>query len=518
MSSTTPSPSAPPDANDIALTAPPDNSDTALTAPPNKDDTLPSAPSDKDTAPPGPPDNLDNVISAPSANDTAPPAPSENNETALSAPLDNQDTTLSAPSAPFISLKYAPGNKCICAKQGICELATSLCPQHGYHDNKSKVTKRKSSCIAGESHETAKDGKDRRDRKPRDRVRRRRNTAEPQPRRSRNPFYPRHSLPTSNAERTAVGAFAAELRLMNDTLRQVLTGRSASDDYIRSFQFSERPPLTQIDFLDWPLEARKIIYRFLLVPAKRAIIFPGKDSNHTFSQLNPDLNARILRTNSQVYSEARNILYSENSFTAAEPSDFFYPNGVQGLRASTANKIKHISFLRKASGPKLCDIDSKVLSTSILSLIFQCPAFLSLDTLTIRFEVLRPVTVNMHNLQVQYANNGIDCDIRSVYNKTEVVMTAAAMVAYKTLRRRSPFQGLKEVENRFVSVFEPNRDRCIRHVTEICLFRTSEPVMEYQAQSQMLREAILDMLFEEKERGVQGAEERFRDFVRRYPE
>ncbi|OQV08702.1 hypothetical protein CLAIMM_12930 [Cladophialophora immunda] len=433
------------------------------------------------------------------------------------APPDNNDTALYAPCAPFISLKYAPNKKCICFHQAKFELATSLCPQHGYHDSKSKVTEWKNSHVAGNVQKKGRGTRDSRDNRPRARVRRRRNTAEPQPRRPRNPLYPRHSYITNHAEQSAVGAFAAELGLMNDNLRLVLTSRSPSDEFIRSFEFSERPPLTQIDFLDWPLDARKIIYRFLLVPTKRAVIFPGKNSLETFRQLNPELDTRILHTNSQVYREARSVLYGENNFIATEPADFFFPCGIQGLRASTTTRIKHITFLRKGSGPTMCDISSEVMSTSILSVIRQCPAFLQLDTLTIRFEVFRPATVNMLNLQVQYANSGMDNNIRLAYNKTDVVMTAAATVAYKALRRKAPFQGLKEVENRYESVCEPTKDGAIKHVIEMCLFRTRKPVVEYQEQSQVLREAILDMLFEEKERDLQGADEKFRNFVRQYP-
>ncbi|OAP61656.1 hypothetical protein AYL99_03859 [Fonsecaea erecta] len=437
------------------------------------------------------------------------------------APPDDNHIVLSSPGAPFITLKYAQKGSCICDKQTMSQLATSLCPLHGYHDSKAKIVKRKSSCVADDSQEKERDGdyrvrRDRRDRGSQGRVRRRNTEPQSQPRRSWNPYLLRYPPVTSHAETTAVGVFAAELNLLNNNLRRILTSRSASDEFIHSVQFSERPPLTQIDFLDWPLEARKIVYRSLLVPATRAVIFPGKNSNVTFHQLNPDLNANILRTNSQVYSEARNILYSENNFTAAEPADFFYPNGVQGLRASTANKIKHISFLRRDSGPNLCDLNSQVLSTAILSLINQCPAFLNIATLTIRFEVLRPVTVNMLNLQVHYAHNGIDHNIRSAYNKTDVVIMAAATVAYRALKRKSPFQGLKEVEDRFESVCDANKDRVIKHVIEMCLFRTSEPVETYQKHSQMLREAIVDMLFGEKEREVPGADEKFRDFVRRY--
>ncbi|KIW79963.1 hypothetical protein Z517_06578 [Fonsecaea pedrosoi CBS 271.37] len=433
-------------------------------------------------------------------------------------PPDDDDTALSAPSASFVSLKYAPSQKCICANRAESELATSLCPQHGYHDSKSKIVIQKNSYGVGDAQKRGRDTQDRHDNSAQGRVRKRKNTPEFRPQRSRTPLYSRYPLGTNNAGMGAVGAFTAELGLMNDNLHRMLTHPSASDEHIHSVQFSERLPLKQIDFLEWPLEARKLIYRFLLVPAKRSVIFPDKDSNDTFRQLNPDLNARILQTNSQVYREARTILYGENTFVGAEPSDFFFPTSIQGLRASTAARIKHLSFVRKGTGPTLCDIDSNVLSTSILSLIQQCPAFLLLKTLTIRFEVIRPLTVNMFNLQVQYANNGIGSNIKSAYNKTEVATKAAAKVAYRALRKKSPFQGLKEVANRFESVWDPSKDGAIKHVIEMCLFRTEEPRVEYQEHSQMLREAILDMLFEEKERDVDGADMRFQNFMKLCPE
>ncbi|EXJ76557.1 uncharacterized protein A1O5_01065 [Cladophialophora psammophila CBS 110553] len=435
------------------------------------------------------------------------------------APSDDNDTdaTPYASNIAFLSLKYAPGKRCICFKQTKFELASSLCPQHGYHDSKSKIKKRRSLCVAGDSRKRKESDIQDRDYAPPGR-RITGNATELQPRTSPNSWSIRHLHRANNAAATVTRGFIAELRFVNDYLGQILATGSASGPYIRSFQFSECPPLTRIDFLEWPLSARMTIYRYFLVAAKAAVIFPGKNSEKTFRQLNKRLDTRILYTNSQVYSEARSVLYGENNFIAAEPTDFFRPTGIQGLRASTAKKIKHVSFLTKGTGPQVSGVGSKSLSTSIKSTILQCPAFLKLDTLTIRFEVFRPVFVSMYTLQQYAETHGLDGNIVSAYNKTDIVMNAAATVAYQALRRKSPFQGLREIENRFESARVPKKEPCLKHVIEVCLFRTSESTDEYREQSQALREAILDMLFEEMERDVQGADERFRDFVRRYPE
>ncbi|KIW99324.1 uncharacterized protein Z519_00987 [Cladophialophora bantiana CBS 173.52] len=435
------------------------------------------------------------------------------------APPDDKDidTTSHASNIAFLSLKYAPDKKCICLKQTKFELASSICPQHGYHDSKSKIKKRKSLCVAGGSRKRKESDIQDRDFAP---LRRRttRNATELQRRTSPNSSSIRYLNCANNTATIVARGFIAELCFMNDYLRQILATSSASDPYIRSFQFSECPPLTQIDFLEWPLSARMTIYRYFLVAAKAAVIFPGKRSEETFRQLNKRLDMRILYTNSQVYREARSVLYGENNFIAAEPTDFFRPTGIQGLRASTARKIKHISFLTKGTGAQVSDVGSKALSTSINSTILLCPAFLRLDTLTIRSEVFRPLFVSMYKLQQYAENHGLDGNIMSAYNKTDTVMNAAATVAYKALRRKSPFQGLREVENRFESARVPKKEPCLKHVIEVCLFRSSESTEECRKQSQALRGAILDMLFEEMERDVQGADERFRDFVRRYPE
>jgi len=82
-------------------------------------------------------------------------------------------------------------------------------------------------------------------------------------------------------------------------------------------------------FLETDLEFRKLIYRYLLVPPSKSIIFPSEHDEQSFRVDNPELQIDILLANRQVYREARAILYGENKFVGEHASDWFFPIGVQ---------------------------------------------------------------------------------------------------------------------------------------------------------------------------------------------
>ena len=470
---------------------------------------------------------------------------------------------LNTPSGSFLTLQYNPRKRCLCyyhhlVRNGVKHTdkhnssfdPSSICPYHG-HDNKSKTPVRKTSIPVQTS--STKRKRTFLDEDPED------DDYEPQQRQGPSTTRARHHTPksTSHAVRLSKGAALNESaedpfytprqsqkparapphksspptphksraeptnpqQFQHDTYVQDLCLREAgawrtqqsgscSDEDLqwRSHSESETSPLTEIDFFEAPFEARKIIYRYFLVPSAK-IIFPGQNSSQTFRQLNPNLRTDILFTHPMIYNECRSIFYGENNFIANDPADFFLPIGIQGLRPSTARRIKHISIVKRG-GVKECDITSEEVARSLHHMTINSPAFLGLQSITIRFEVSQPSGLDLFNLQMYVNERGADVDVRSMYIKRGLVGSAAAKVAYMALKKGSPFRGLVYKESKHTVCDNEVEDQT-SSVYQVCLFRSKEPESEHREEKATLRRAILTMLTDEKLRKVQGSEKRF---------
>ncbi|KIW68672.1 hypothetical protein PV04_04599 [Phialophora macrospora] len=408
---------------------------------------------------------------------------------------------------PWMTLRYNPSKKCLCTYKSGVGIGDSLCPYHGIHDDKSKSSSRKEAAPAQFPNKRKRD--DDQDREAQDHTLRLSPTLATTDQ--------RRGVRSMSLEMITEESFNAELCRLKERAQRLLDDESPSDQPPNASPNTERGPLREIDFLQAPLDARKLIYSYLLVPSSRTITFPKQQSTHTFSELNPELQANILFAHPLVYKECRPILYGENNFVAQSAGDFFLPTGIQGLRPATARRIKHISIIRKGSANE-CDISSQKLAASLHSMVLQSPAFLGLRTITIRFEVSRPAHLNLFTLQTFLQGHNVTADARAMYKKAKMVKDAAATVAFKALRKGSPFQGLCLVEESERTVWAPEGGGSrIVDVNEVCLFRTCDAGVEYQEDRQTLRRAILDALLDEKLHDVPGADGRFTWFCRKCP-
>ncbi|ETI24651.1 hypothetical protein G647_04020 [Cladophialophora carrionii CBS 160.54] len=407
-----------------------------------------------------------------------------------------------------MTLRYNPSKKCLCAYQSTIEIGDSLCPYHGCYGDKSKTFSRKDTAST-----------------PVPRKRKRDDDQEAEEQDHGPQLSPgltltdkRQATRRISPENVAEERVNAGPCLLKEQAQQLLHDGSPFDQHPDASPNSEIGPLVEIDFLKAPLEARKLIYRYLLVPSSKSITFPSQQASNTFSELNPELQTNILFTHPVVYNECRPILYGENIFVARSATDFFLPTGIQGLRPATARRIKHISIVRKGTANQ-CDITSHALASSLHSMVLQSPAFLGLRTITFRFEVGRPVHMNLFTLQMYLSSHNVTADVRAMYKKAKVVKDAAAKVAFKALQKGSPFQGLCLVEESEHTIWIPGRGRGSHtvNVNEVCLFRTSEAGDTYEEEKQMLRTSILDVLRGEKLNDVPGADRRYEWFCRKCP-
>lgn len=278
---------------------------------------------------------------------------------------------------------------------------------------------------------------------------------------------------------------------------------------------SEPAHLTQIDFLSSSLEFRKIIYRYLLVPTSKTIIFPEFPSRHAFRNANPELHAGILVTNWQVYHEARAILYGENKFVAPEPSRFFSPLGIRSLRPRTASMIKHLSLEKAGSAAAQMQESAEQIKAQIWQMMIETPAFLNLKKLTIRRQITRPTDPSIFWARMNVCYQSHPIDWTPFYKKRALVMCAAGALAYQAEMRRSAFHGLVVVEDgdHYVSTLAGIH---INNVIEICLVRNPGPEVDHAKAKRDLHEEVLNVLWDQKESGVPLADTRFRLYAERY--
>ncbi|KAJ9617011.1 hypothetical protein H2200_000732 [Cladophialophora chaetospira] len=389
--------------------------------------------------------------------------------------------TLRQPTSLRVSLRYNPGKKCLCMTS--IQLGPYLCAHHGIHDNKSKGPPHKE---AGYTQSPNKRKRDEDEEECWDMFPETPATPKPQPIQRGNRIDP-----------TQYGD--VELCLLKN-LVQNLPNEFDPERFFGRLPQPDIEPLTQLDFLDTPLEARKLIYRYLL----------------TFADLNPELQTNIVLTNRQVYKESIPILYGENCFVARETSDFFPPNGIKQLRRTTAQRIKHIMILRSGRAED-CNITSQELADSLHSMVLQSPAFLKLQTVSIRFEVRRPAHVNLFQAQMYLQQHGVDPNFaRTLYKKHPTIVDAAARLAWKALEKKSPFHKLMMLEDADYAVQEGGQNSKV-NVSKVCLVRNKELALEYSDDRDNLYHAIVNMLLDEMSREVQGAEARWDWFKRYYP-
>lgn len=300
---------------------------------------------------------------------------------------------------------------------------------------------------------------------------------------------------------------------MNQTIEQTLASGDAVDTYIYSHPSYMRraEPLTTIDFLDSGLEFRQIIYHHLLVPTSKTITFPSRTAAHSGKIVKPRLETSILYLNSQVYREATRVLYGENKFIAADPSDLFLPNGLQGLRRRTIKFIGHLSFEKKGGAADLCYETIESMYTPIWKMVVDYPGFLSLKKLTIRREVIRPVDLNIFALHMITVNQGKPLDMKQMYNK-EMVLAAAAKLAWKAAFRGSIYEGLVFVEETKDEACSEN-EGYLSSAIEVCLARDVDAGADEAAESN-LHSAVMDMLVHQKQGDLAASDQAYRRYMK----
>lgn len=423
---------------------------------------------------------------------------------------------VNTPSGPCLTLPYNSRRLCLCDRQHITPIASTLCPYHGPIDRGKKL-------YYNLPPGTQKKNKRRRDRD--------RNAEDqdytPRPRRKiahtpqkvlKTPTMPPSPQPSRAIDpgRGVEARTFVHLQKVEIKEKQTFDAKNLPDQDPKPQSNIRRRPLLELDFLQANPDARKLIYRYLLVPSSETITFPEPQNTQTFRQLNLELQPAIILTNSQVYRECRPILYGENNFIAADPSDFFAPTGIEGLRASTAQRIKHISLVRRG-GREQCDFSSQTLAEALHRMTLKSPGFLNIRTLTIRFEVTRPASINLEELQMYLNSHNAHRNAVAIYNKTGVVLDAAARVAHKALTGNSPFQGLTVLDDTEYYVEVPGGEDVINSVIEVCLFRTDEPNVNFPEETSRLRKVILQMLGFDQGAGLSGADREIRRFIMTYP-
>ncbi|EXJ91812.1 hypothetical protein A1O3_00362 [Capronia epimyces CBS 606.96] len=141
------------------------------------------------------------------------------------------------------------------------------------------------------------------------------------------------------------------------------------------------------------------------------------------------------------------------------------------------------------------------------------PGFLGLKKLTIRREVVRPVDLDLFRLQMVTANQGKPLDIRRIYNKQEMVVEAAAKLAWRAAHRDSIFEGLVYVQQGEEEVRSGMRI-FLSNTIEVCLIRGGKTGVATAAEND-LHSALLDMLFHGKEADMSGADRAYRRYLRK---
>lgn len=420
---------------------------------------------------------------------------------------------VNTPSGPCLTLPYNPRRLCLCDRQINTPIASTLCPYHGLTDRSkqphyllSHATQKKIKRKRGQDC----DAEDQ-DYTPRPR---RKSTRTPQ-KVLLNPTVPPSLHPSRviKPERDVVVVDVEEVAIKEN---QTPDAKVFPDQDPMSQPSISQGPLLELDFLRAKPDVRKLIYRYLLVPSSETINFPDPESDQTFSQLNPEVQPTIMLTNSQIYRECRPILYGENNFIASDPLDFFTPTGIQGLRASTVQRIKHISLVRRG-GREDCDFSSQTLADALHRMTLKSPGFLNIRTLTIRFEVTRPANINLEELQVYLNSHNAPQNAVAIYNKTGIVLDAAARVAHKALTCNAPFQGLTVLDDTEYFVEVPGGKNVINSVIEVCLFRTDDPDVTFPQETSRLRKVILLMLGFDQGAGLAGADEEIKSFIMKYP-
>ncbi|KAK4943660.1 hypothetical protein LTR10_016757 [Elasticomyces elasticus] len=274
---------------------------------------------------------------------------------------------------------------------------------------------------------------------------------------------------------------------------------------------SSPPDHTTSSFLRLDSQTRLRVYRHLLVPESQTIRFPTKGSTIRPIHLNPELEPSILFLNRQVYREASQILYSENTFVASDPSQLFLPNGVQGLRRKTTTYIQHLMFKKRASIATLCMESGDTVYEPIWKMMRDYPGFLNLKKITLHREVMRPSDYRMMALQT-YLNKheaGIGSD--ECINKRNALIHAAAKLAYHTATRDAEFHGLHiTLENKKEYGF--TRQALTGNVFEVCLTKgddTGSPANLF------LHRNVCTTLWLEREAGIKRAEEAYHEYFER---
>jgi hypothetical protein len=271
----------------------------------------------------------------------------------------------------------------------------------------------------------------------------------------------------------------------------------------------QQQPSGPCAFFEASLEARKLIYRYLLIPPGGLIFFRWSDCDFTFSNLNPEFQPTIIFAHPQIYRESRNILYGENTFFAFDAEDFFLPTGIDGLRASTAQRIKHIGVFRRG-GPRDCDTTSDELARSLYRLSLKTPAFHGLRTLNLNFQCLRPAGLNLFDVQMYLNHHKVQVDARAIYNKSEMVKEAAAMIAFQAERKGAPFQGLTIQEDLIRHEMTLNGKSISNSMISLTLFRTQEPANEYEPEAMALSFVTYDMMRRRRIEDIPGSYEEFK--------
>ncbi len=260
------------------------------------------------------------------------------------------------------------------------------------------------------------------------------------------------------------------------------------------------PHLTSIDFFAASLEVRKLVYRYLLVPSSGRIFFPDPVSSVSGGDKNPELSIAIIYANRQVYQEASRVLYGENRFVAAKPSDLFLPTGLAGLLRKTTGLIRHLAFERRGSAPDLCQETSQDVLTPIWKMVCQYPGLLGgLKKISIRREVLRPANFDFLHLQRYFVQHGDPVDTTPLYKKKDMIMSVAAGLAYYAATRAAEFTGMFIVEESDREIATPTHS-WLSNAFELCLTKADNTSNNGTHGTPLnLTETVLGVLFEERE-------------------
>ncbi|EXJ93455.1 hypothetical protein A1O1_01847 [Capronia coronata CBS 617.96] len=395
--------------------------------------------------------------------------------------------------------EYARADSCICSTSST-PFVRSMCPFHSDRDFVSEMPKR----TQGFSRSPEKRRLD----PYLDSPTREANDAKRQ--KTSNTDFPVINIPRPHQE-PSYFFVAAEMLEKNITQKPVFGDEPGEQIRTQPSSLCQPVPPATIDFLGASPECRRLIYRHLLVSPSKSITFSDRTASPSVQAPRRHLQTSILYLNSQIYREATKVLYGENTFIAAHPSQLFLPNGLQGLRRRTTKFIRHLSFEKSGSGADLCYETSESLYQPIWKMMVAYPGFLSLRKLTLRREVLRPADLDLRALRNLTVKQGKPIDPRPVYDKKDMVIAAAAKLAWKAADRRCIFEGLVHVEDEEKEVRWKNRT-FLSNTTEVCLTMDGEDGVDLSAENN-LHSALLDILFHGREGDLGGADRAYRQYL-----